>query len=140
MKLDKTTRPDHYYSMYNLNRCRCLITVIIILMVYLCSVHSYEQGSYFIFDIIESAEQTPTKGRLAITVEALAQAKTKSATAEEIECSEFEIDLKGTILPETSLDSAFVLDPIAKIEPYTKPTKFRAKAFDLERSKSVFGE
>ena len=32
----------------------------------------YEQGSYFVFDIIESAEATPTKGRLAIPAEALA--------------------------------------------------------------------
>ncbi len=140
MKLDKTTRPDHYYSMYTLNRCRCLITVIIILMVYLCSVHSYEQGSYFIFDIIESAEATPTSGRLAIPAEALTHAKTKSAIAEEIKYSEFEIDFNETIQLKTSADSVFVLDPVAKIEPFTKPTKFRAKAFDYERSTSAISE
>ena len=79
--------------MYTLSRCRYLIAVIVILMVSLSSVHSYEQGSYFVFDIIESAETTPTKGRLAIPAESLAQAKTKSATALEIKRSEFEIDL-----------------------------------------------
>ena len=126
--------------MYTLSRCRYLIAVIVILMVSLCSVHSYEQGSYFVFDIIESAETTPTKGRLAIPAESLAQAKTKSATAVEIKRSEFEIDLKETIQPKTSADSAFELDPMAKIETFTKPTRFRTKAFDSGSSKSVFGE
>ena len=140
MKLDKATRPDYYQIMYTFTRCRYLITVIVILMAHLSPVHSYEQGSYFIFDIIESTEATPTSGRLAIPAEALTQAKTKSATAEEIKSSEFEIDFKETIEPKTSIDSAFVLDPVAKIEPFTKPTKFRAKAFDYERSTSAFGE
>ena len=114
--------------------------MVAILMASLSSVHSYEQGSYFVFDIIESAEATPTKGRLAIPAEALAQAKTKSATAVEIKRSEFEIDLKETIQPKTSADSAFELDPMAKIETFTKPARFRAKAFDFESSESVFGE
>ena len=126
--------------MYTLSRCRYLIAVIIILMASLSSVHSYEQGSYFVFDIIESAEATPTKGRLAIPAEALAQSKTKSATTVEIKRSEFEIDFKETIQPKTSADSAFELDPMAKIEPFTKPAKFKTKAFDFERSKSVLGE
>ena len=122
------------------SRCRYLIAVIIILMASLSSVHSYEQGSYFVFDIIESAEATPTKGRLAIPAEALAQSKVKSATAVEIKRNEFEIDFKETIQPKTSADSAFELDPMAKIETFTKPARFRAKAFDFERSKSELGE
>ena len=126
--------------MYTLSRCHYLIAVIVILMVCTSSVHSYEQGSYFVFDIIESAETTPTKGRLAIAAEALAQAKTKTATAVEIERSEFEIDFKQTIQPKTSEDSAFELDPMAKKEPFTKTTRFGTKAFDSGRSKSVFGE
>ena len=126
--------------MYTLSKCHHLIAVIVILMASLSSVHSYEQGSYFVFDIIESAEATPTKGRLAIPAEALAQAKTKTATAVEIERSEFEIDFKETIQPKTSADSAFESDPMAKIETFTKPTKFRTKAFDSRSSKSVFGE
>ena len=109
-------------------------------MASLSAVHSYEQGSYFVFDIIESVEALPTKGRLAIPAEALAQAKTKNDKAVKIERSEFEIDLKETIQPKTSADSAFESDPMAKIEPFTKPTKFRTKAFDTVSSKSVFGE
>ena len=126
--------------MYTWSRCRYLIAVIVILMASLSSVHSYEQGSYFVFDIIESAETTPTKGRLAIPAESLAQSKTKSATTVEIKRSEFEIDFKETIQPKTSADSAFESDPMAKIETFTKPTKFRTKAFDSGSSKSVFGE
>ena len=126
--------------MYTLSKCHYLIAVIVILMACLSSVHSYEQGSYFVFDIIESAETTPTKGRLAIPAESLAQAKTKSATALEIKRSEFEIDLKETFQPKTSADSAFELDPMAKIETFTKPTRFRTKALDSGSSESVFGE
>ena len=126
--------------MCTLSRCHYLIAVIVILIASLSSVHSYEQGSYYVFDIIEPAEATPTKGRLVIPAEALAQTKTKSATAVEIERSEFEIDFKGTIQRKTSADSAFELDLMAKIEPFTKPTKLRTKAFDFESSKSVFGE
>ena len=126
--------------MYTWSRCRYLIAVIVILMASLSSVRSYEQGSYFVFDIIESAEATPAKGRLAIPAESLAQSKTKSATTVEIKRSEFEIDFKETIQPKTSADSAFELDPMAKIETFTKPARFRAKAFDFESSESVFGE
>ena len=126
--------------MYTLSRCHYLIAVIVILIASLSSVHSYEQGSYYVFDIIEPAEATPTKGRLVIPAEALAQTKTKSETAVEIKRSEFEIDFKETIQPKTPGDSAFKLDPMAKIEPFTKPTKFKTKAFDYGRSKSVFGE
>ena len=126
--------------MYTLSRCHYLIAVIVILIASLSSVHSYEQGSYYVFDIIEPAEATPTKGRLVIPAEALAQTKTKSATAVEIKRSEFEIDFKETIQTKTSEDSAFKLDPMAKIEPFTKPTKFKTKAFDYGRGKSVFVE
>ena len=126
--------------MFTWSRCRYLIAVIVILMASLSSVRSYEQGSYFVFDIIESEEATPAKGRLAIPAESLAQSKTKSATTVEIKRSEFEIDFKETIQPKTSADSAFELDPMAKIETFTKPTKFRTKAFDSGSSKSVFGE
>ena len=126
--------------MYAWSRCRNLIAVIVILMASLSSVHSYEQGSYFVFDIIESAEAEPTKGRLAIPAEAFAQAKTKSARAKEVERSEFEVDFKQTIQPKTSVDSAFELDLKAKIKPITKPIRFRTQAFDPERSESVFRE
>ena len=127
--------------MYAFKRYRCLIAVIAILVACLSSVHSYEQGSYFVFDIIETAEATPTKGRLAIPAEALAQAKTKGTTAEEIEHSEFEINFKEAIQPKTSVGSAFGLNPTAKIEPpFTNTTKFITKAFDFDSSKSVFGE
>ena len=126
--------------MFTFSRYACLVALIAIQSTCANFAYSYEQGSYFVFDIIESAEATPTKGRLAIPAEALTQAKTKTATAVEIERSEFEIDLKETIQPKTSADSAFELDPMAKIETFTNPARFKAKAFDFESSESVFGE
>ena len=126
--------------MYTLCKYHCMIVLILIHVACASSMHSYEQGSYFIFDIIESAEAEPTKGRLAIPAEAFAQAKTKSARAEEVEGREFEIDFKQIIQPKTSVDSAFELDTKAKIEPISKPTRFRTQAYDSERSESVFGE
>ena len=126
--------------MYTLSKYHCMIVLILVHVACASSMHSYEQGSYFIFDIIESAEAEPAKGRLAIPAQALAQAKKKSATAEEIERSEFEIDFKQIIQPKTSLDSTFELDPKAKIEPFTEPTRFRTQAFDSEISESVFGK
>ena len=126
--------------MYTLGKYHCIIALILVHVACVSSMHSYEQGSYFIFDIIESVEAEPAKGRLAIPAEAFAQAKTKSAIAEEVERSEFEIDIKQTIEPKTSVDSAFELDTKAKIELIIKPTRFRTQAFDSERSQSVFGE
>ena len=126
--------------MYSFSKYHCMIALILIHVACASSTHSYEQCSYFIFDIFESAEAEPTKGRLAIPAEAFAQAKTKSARTEEVERSEFEIEFKQTIQPKTSLDSAFKLDPKAKIEPFTEPTRFRTQAFDSERSESVFSE
>ena len=126
--------------MYTLGKYHCMIVLILIHVACARSMLSYEKSSYFFFDIIESAEAEPTKGRLAIPAEAFAQAKTKSARAKEVERSEFEIDIKQTIEPKTSVDSAFELDTKAKIELIIKPTRFRTQAYDSERSEPVFGE
>jgi hypothetical protein len=52
-----------------------LLTLLIV-----CTVHShaFDQGSYFIFDIVESAESEPIKGRLAVPAEALARVDSES--------------------------------------------------------------
>ena len=92
------------------------------------------------FLISSNLRRQPTKGRLAIPAEALVQAKKKTATAVEIERSELEIDFMETIQPKTSADSAFELDPMAKIETFTKPTRFRTKALGSGSSESVFDE
>ena len=125
--------------MYTLSKCHHLIAVIVILMASLSSVHSYEQGSYFVFDILESAEAEPTKGRLAIPAEALAKADTQRAPTEETNRSEFEIDFKLTVQPKT-IDSAFQSDPSHKTESFTGNTSFQVKGFDFGSSDSVFGE
>ena len=60
-------------------------------------------------------------------------------TAQQTERSEFEIDFKQVIQPET-IDSAFQSDASAKTELFTKTTSFQAKAFDFGGSDWVFGE
>jgi hypothetical protein len=125
--------------MFTFSRYRCLITLITIQATCANYAHSYEQGSYFVFDIIESAELEPTKSGLAIPAEALAKTETQRAATEQTERSEFEIDFKQAIQPETK-DSAFQSDPSAKTEPFIRTTSFQAKAFDFGSSDSVFGE
>ena len=95
-----------YYSMFTFSRYRCLITLITIQATCVNFAHSYEQGSYLVFNIIESAELEPTKGGIAIPAEALAKAETQPVVSEQSERSEFEIDFKQAIQPET-IDSAF---------------------------------
>ena len=51
-------------------------------------------------------------------------------TAQQTERSEFEIDFKQAIQPET-IDSAFQSDASAKTELFTKTTSPQAKAFDF---------
>lgn len=125
--------------MFTFSRSHCIVALIAIQATCANLAHSYEQGSYFVFDIIESAEAKPTKGRLTIPAKALAKAETQRATAEEIERSEFEIDFKLTVQPKT-IDSAFQSEPSAKTESFTRTTSFQLEAFDFGSSDSVFGE
>ena len=125
--------------MITFSRTHCVITLIAIQATCANFAHAYEQGSYFIFDILESAEAEPTKGRLAIPAEALAKADTQRAPTEETNRSEFEIDFKLTVQPKT-IDSAFQSDPSPKTESFIRTTSFQVKAFDFGSSDSVFGE
>ena len=127
------------YNMFTLSRYRCLIALITIQATCVNFAHSYEQGSYLVFNIIESAELEPTKGGIAIPAEALAKAETQPVVTGQSERSEFEIDFKQAIQPKT-IDSAFKPDPSVKTEPFTRTTSFQAKAFDFGSSDSVFGE
>jgi hypothetical protein len=125
--------------MPTISRYRFLIAVILIHASSANYVHSYEQGTYFVFDIIESAEAEPTKGRLAIPAEALAQATTESAMVQESKRSEFEIDYKQSIQPKTT-GSGFEFDSLSETAPYTETNRFGTDALGFESSASVFGE
>ena len=140
--LNGTRQSDQFtqsYNMFIVSRSLCIIALIAIQVTCTNFAHSYEQGSYFVFDILESAEAEPTKGRLAIPAETLAKAETERATIEETERSEFEIDFKLTVQSET-IDSAFQSDPSPKTESFFGTTSFQVKAFDFGSSDSVFGE
>tara|TARA_A100001015_G_scaffold294222_1_gene371727 strand:+ start:193 stop:570 length:378 start_codon:yes stop_codon:yes gene_type:complete len=125
--------------MITFSRTHCVITLIAIQATCANFAHAYEQGSYFVFDILESAEAEPTKGRLRIPAEALAKAEKQRATTEETDRSELEIDFKLTVQPKT-IDSAFQSDPSHKTESFTGNTSFQVKGFDFGSSDSVFGE
>ena len=125
--------------MFTFGRYRYLITLITIQTTSVSFAHSYEQGSYFVFNIIESSELETTKGSLVIPAEALAKTETQRTATEQTERSEFEIDFKQAIQPKTT-DSAFKSDPSAKMEPFTRTTSFQEKALDFGSSDSVFGE
>ena len=125
--------------MFTFSRTHCLITLIAIQATCSNFAHSYEQGSYFVFDILESAEAEPTKGRLRIPAEALASAETQRATTKETDRSELEIDFKLTVEPKT-MESAFQSDLSPKTESFFRTTSFQVKTFDFGSSDSVFGE
>lgn len=125
--------------MFTFSRTHCLITLIAIQATCANFAHSYEQGSYFVFDILESAEAEPTKGRLRIPAEALAKAETQRAMTKETHRSEFKIDFKLTVEPIT-MESAFQSDLSPKKEPFIRTTSFQVKTFDFGSSDSAFGE
>ena len=125
--------------MFTFSRTHCLITLIAIQATCANFAHSYEQGSYFVFDILESAEAEPTKGRLRIPAEALAKAETQRAMTKETQRSEFEIDFKLTVEHKT-MESAFQSDLSPKKESFIRTTSFQVKTFDFGSSDSVFDE
>ena len=126
-------------NMLTFSRYACLIALIAIQAICANFAYSYEQGSYFVFDIIGSAELEPAKGRLAIPAEALTKAETKRAATGQAERSEFEIDFKQAIQPKGK-GSGFRSDSQAKMKPFTRTTSPKVEAFDFGTSGSVFGK
>ena len=125
--------------MLTFSRYACLIALIAIQAICANFAYSYEQGSYFVFDIIGSAELEPAKGRLAIPAEALTKAETKRAATGQAERSEFEIDFKQAIQPKGK-GSGFRSDSQAKMKPFTRTTSPKVEASDFGSSDSVFGK
>ncbi|MEM1222448.1 MAG: hypothetical protein AAGH40_06760, partial [Verrucomicrobiota bacterium] len=80
----------------------------------------YEQGSYFLFDLISSSEETPQKGRLALNVDLFVEEDSNSVLADNQKpTSEFEFDHRENFsFSQTSTFSntnTFVfLDPLVK--------------------------
>ena len=139
MELDKVTLSLSINSMLTFSRYYYLILMIVIQASWANFTHSYEQGSYFVFDIIESVKVEPSKGRIAIPAKALAKAKAQREATEKAGRSEFEIDFEQTIQPKTE-DSPFKSDPSTKTKPLIKTTSFQSEAFDFGNSDSVFGK
>lgn len=103
--------------------------------------HGFEQGSYFVFDLFESAEAKPIKGRLAVLAETMVISDSEADASEEVERSEFEIDFKQAIQAKSSAaSSAFEFDMKTKEEPIAETTSFGTETFDFRTSNTVFGE
>jgi len=112
-----------------------LLTLLIV-----CTVHShaFDQGSYFIFDIVESAESEPIKGRLAVPAEALARVDSESAQVA-VGRSEFEIDFHQPI-QSGEANSAFDLNTPVQTTADGENISFSTDSFDFGSSNTVFGE
>jgi hypothetical protein len=100
--------------------------------------HAFDQGSYFIFDIVESAESEPIKGRLAVPAEALARVDSESAQVA-VERSEFEIDFHQPI-QSGEANSAFDLNTPVQTTADGENISFSTDSFDFGSSNTVFGE
>ena len=100
---------------------------------------AFEQGSYYVIDLVETAEAAPVAGRLAVPKSVLAGRGTAETPASPLEeRSEFEIDYAKGLL--SASHSAFELD--ASAEPATEPesSNFSTSTFDFGSSNTVFGE
>ncbi|WPJ97834.1 hypothetical protein SH580_08935 [Coraliomargarita algicola] len=104
--------------------------------------HAFEQSSYFIFDIIDSATTKPVAGRLAVKKEALTtvKAETKSHTQISSERGEFEIDFNQPIQASDSGAATFTFDQVVDTPASTESSSFGTESFDLGTSDSIFGQ
>ena len=97
---------------------------------------AYEQGTYFIYDLVEKLEDTTVAKRLAVESHILVEPATvtEPATPEIATSSEFEIDF--TSLGTSSASSPFTTD--SSFENGI-PTKSESSVFDLiDSTSSVF--
>jgi hypothetical protein len=117
-----------------------LITVLALTAASASNAFAFEQGNYFIFDIVDSKEVKPIQGRLAVPAEALVTVKIEPHTAIQTEKrSEFETDFTKTIRPQ-STNNMFELDIQVEATPEPENTSFSTDSFDLGRSDTVFGQ
>ena len=129
--------------MLNLKR-RTLVAVLALQLVGGSFAHAFEQGSYFVFSIVESAEAKPVDGRIAIPTKIFAKKTTETAFAsssapKEQERSEFEIDFTQ-IMPPQRNGASFEFDATPEAEPDPESTNFNTETFDLVRPSTVFGQ
>ena len=113
-------------------------------LIVLCSgvLSAYEQGTYFIFDLVEKIDAPTAAKRIAADRSIFTESTDKPAlAATDKERSEFEIDFgsiaqSGGSIFEKSTGSAFEVDPSAS----STSTSDSSTSFDLNSSHSVFDD
>ncbi len=100
--------------------------------------HAFQQGSYYVIDLVESEEAESLAGRLAVPATALADSKATTPITTIQERSEFEIDYANSI--GTSSDSGFELDKAPETTFEVEDTSFSTSTFDFGSSNTVFGD
>lgn len=122
-------------------RYRHLLTALAIQVACVSFAHAYEQGSYFVFDLVNSKEVMPIEGRIAVLAEALNAVTTETVTTEEVERSEFEIDFSKTMQPDSTISSTFQIDVLTETDTTeVETTSFGTESFDFGTTNTVFGE
>jgi hypothetical protein len=101
--------------------------------------HAFEQGNYYIFDLVESSRTEAIAGRLAIPKKTLSHFEAKPKQTESSQRSEFEIDYSKSI-QATKANSAFNLETPMQAKPTPKNVSFSTESYDFESSRTVFGE
>lgn len=125
--------------MHLLDHIRSTTFCLAILLANAGSSHAYEQGSYYVIDLVERAEAQPVAGRLAVPKSVLAgRGLADSPTAPVQEHGEFEIDFSESIAGTNN--SAFEFNDPLETETETESTNFSTITFDFGSSNTVIGE
>jgi hypothetical protein len=89
----------------------------------------HEQGSYYVFDLVDSDASEPIMGRLAIPATAITAEAVESAPAVQESQSEFEIKIDTTM--RTTTNSSFELGLNFEDTADADSVSFSTESFDL---------
>lgn len=100
--------------------------------------HAFEQGSYHVIDLTESADAAAVAGRLAVPQAALDEGATEAPSHSIEKRSEFEIDYVESI--GSTGNSSFEYDAVREATPEKESINFSTGTFDFGSSKTMFGD
>jgi hypothetical protein len=100
---------------------------------------AFEQGNYYIFDLIENSKTGPVTGRIAISKKALSPVEAPTQKTATTQRGEFEIDYSQS-MHASEANSAFNLEMPTSTKPAKQKISFSSESFDFGTSETVFGE
>lgn len=122
------------------SKWRNLMTALALQIACVSMAHAFEQGSYFVFDIVDSPEVKPIDGRLAVPAKTLAIVESEVAITTDAKRSEFEIDFNHPIRPYSENETSFKFEPVVETTPEIETTSFGTETFGRGTSDTLFGE